>query len=205
MTRNKGTIFLIVMLLLTGCSSLLTSKQNVDQFYTVNAVNYQPENKQTVDYTIVVELPTIAKGLDDNKIMLMHSPQRLDYYAYARWTDVLSKLVQTSIVESFENSAVLERVASSDQGGIQPDYILLLEVYDFQAEYTVDDEAPVVHIKLVAKLVDYLQRDLAASFTVESSQEVAENNIEDIMQAFDQTFAGVQRMLIEETVDYFAG
>ncbi len=191
-----------LLLLLSGCSGLLTSNQNVDQFYTVNAIKDYPNSHQSIDAVIVIQTPSVAKGLDNNKIMLMHSPQRQDYYAYARWSSTLSNMVQTSLIESFENSEVLERV-SSDQGGLRPDYLLLLEVYDFQAEYTQSELPPTVHIKLVAKLVEYPTRSLLASFTAETFQQADENELADIVRTFDQAFKGAQALLIEETVDYF--
>lgn len=196
-------IIVLTTLLLTGCSGLLTSNQSVDQFYTVNAIYYETDNENDyVDSTIVIQNAGVSKGLEGHKIMLMHSPQRLDYYAHARWSNILSAMVQTSLVESFENSEALLRVGS-DRSGIRPDYLLLLEIQDFQAEYQEENQPPVVHIKIVAKLVHYPDRTLAASLMVETYQQAKENELSDIIVAFDEAFAGAQAMLIEETLDYF--
>lgn len=198
------TIYLLaVVLLLTGCSGLLTSNQNIDQFYTVNAIKDYDTQKQDVDATIIIQSPTVSKGLDGDKIMLMHSPQRLDYFAKARWSSPLSTMVQTSLVESFENSEVLDRVGT-DYSGLKPDYLLLLEIQDFQAEYQEENQPPVIHIKLVAKLVDFPQRNLMASFTAQTFKQAEENELDDIMLTFDQAFAGAQELLIEEMLDYLA-
>ncbi len=195
-------LILIGILLLSGCSGLLTSNQNIDQFYTLNALSYYESDHKRVDDFIMIQTPIIAKGLDDNRINLMHSPQRLDYYANARWSSSLNWMIQSSLIESFENSEVLSRV-SGDTAGVKPDYQLLLEVYDFQAEYKEAEKAPRIHIKLVAKLVSYPTRDLAASFTVESFQQSEENELGTIVQAFDDAFALTQEMLMEEVLDYF--
>lgn len=199
----KNIYLLLGVLFLTGCSGLLTSKQNVDQFYTVNAIKDYDGEKQNVDATITIQSPTVSKGLDGNRIMLMHSPQRLDYFAKARWSSPLSTMVQTSLVESFENSEVLSRVAT-DSSGLRPDYVLSFEIQDFQAEYQEANEAPVIHIKLVAKLVNYPQRNLKASFTAETFKQAQENELDEIMLTFDQAFAGAQELLIEEMLDYLA-
>ncbi|MFA6037858.1 MAG: ABC-type transport auxiliary lipoprotein family protein [Legionellales bacterium] len=198
----KNIYLLLAVLLLSGCSSLLTSKQNVDQFYTVNALKDYDGEKQNVDATITIQSPTVSKGLDGNRIMLMHSPQRLDYFAKARWSSPLSMMVQTSLVESFENSEALDRVAT-DYSGLRPNYVLLLEIQDFQAEYKEANQPPVIHIKLVAKLVDFPLRNLMASFSVETFKQAEENELDAIMFAFDQAFAGAQELMIEETLDYF--
>jgi cholesterol transport system auxiliary component len=195
-------IYLLITVLLSGCSSLLTSNQNINQFYTVNALQDYPETNEMVDATILVQNASVSKGLDGNKIMLMHSQQRLDYYANARWSSPLSTMVQTSLIESFENSGALERVGS-ELSGIRPDYALVLELQDFQAEYQEENQPPIIHIKLVGKLVNYPDRTLAASFTAETYQQAEENELDDIIIAFDQAFAGAQALLIEETLDYF--
>ncbi len=198
------TNFLIVMtLMLTGCAGLLTSNQNINEFYTLNAIpdySGNDENKN-IAASIMVQSASVSKGLEGNKIMLMHSQQRLDYYANARWSSPLSAMVQTSVIESFENSHVLGRVGG-DYSGMRADYALTLEIQDFQAEYQEENQPPIIHIKLVGKLVHFPERTLAASFTVETFQQADENELADIVRAFDKAFAGTQDLLIEETLDY---
>lgn len=199
----KKICFFASIICLTGCSGLLTSKQNVDQFYTVNALTEYPDTYQVVDATIMIQRPSVSKGLDSNKITLMYSPQQLDYYAHARWSSNVGNMVQTSLIESFENSEVLARVGG-DQSALKPNYLLMLEVHDFQAEYQQPKTAPIVHVKLVAKLVDFPDRNLRAVMTTETYQQAEENELPEIVRAFDQAFIGAQALLIEETLDYFA-
>ncbi|MGA2654894.1 MAG: ABC-type transport auxiliary lipoprotein family protein [Gammaproteobacteria bacterium] len=205
---NKFIYLLLITLGLTGCSGLLTSNQNIDQFYTVNALpDYYDvktgESHEYIDTTMIIQTASVSKGLDGNKIILMHSPQRVDYYANARWSSQLSTMVQTSLIESFENSDVLDRVGS-DFSSMHPEYALMLEIQDFQAEYQEEASPPTIHIKLVGKLVQYPEHALMASFTVETYKQAEENEVADIVRAFDEAFAGAQALLIEETLDYFA-
>ncbi|HLF66266.1 MAG TPA: ABC-type transport auxiliary lipoprotein family protein, partial [Gammaproteobacteria bacterium] len=110
-------VLLSSVVCLSACSGLLTSNQNVDKFYTLNAVNHFPDTTSFIDESFVIEEPIFAKGLDSDQIMLMRSQQRIDYYAGARWANKLNKMVQISLIESFENSQLLAKVAS-EQGGL---------------------------------------------------------------------------------------
>lgn len=204
---KKIQFFPVILLGLTGCSGLLTSNQNIDQFYTVNAIadDFEMERGEHHDYidaTMVVQTSSVSKGLDGDKIILMHSPQRLDYYANARWSSALSDMVQTSLIESFENSDILDKVGG-DYSAMHPEYALMLEVQDFQAEYLDADEPPTIHIKLVGKLIHYPEHLLVASFTVEAFKQADENEIADVVRAFDEAFQGAQALMIDETLDYF--
>lgn len=204
MTRmTRCAMILLSSFLLSACSQMLTSKQKVDKFYTLNATHDFLETENLLNVTIIIEKPQVAKGLDSTQIMLMRSPQRLDYYAGARWSMPLSKMVQLSLIESFENSELLSQVIT-EHGAVRADYALFLDVYDFQAEYANINEPPVVHIKLVGKLVTTNTREIVASFTSEVFEEATENNLASVIATYDDAFQGAQSMLITEVLDYVA-
>ncbi|HLF66534.1 MAG TPA: hypothetical protein VI522_02865, partial [Gammaproteobacteria bacterium] len=65
------------------------------------------------------------------------------------------------------------------------------------------NEPPVIHIKIVAKLLSFPLREMTATFTAEVYEEADSNNLPAIMAAFDHAFQGAQELLIEEAGDYF--
>ena len=66
-------------------------------------------------------------GLNTNRIALAHSQITLDYYAGATWTDSAPQLVQTLLIESFENTGRIVAVGRKSVG-LKPDYVLKLEL-----------------------------------------------------------------------------
>jgi cholesterol transport system auxiliary component len=204
MTRNMLQLLLITsFIFISGCSGLLTSKQNVHAYYTLNAAKDFSQSTQVLNHTIMIEKPIMSKGLDTNQIILMKSPQHLDYYAGARWSDTLSNMAQVSLLETFENSEILSRVTMG-YSGINADYLLVTEIYDFEAVYENINEAPIIHIRMVAKLVTFPERELVASFGVDVHEHARANKLDTIMAAFDHAFQGAQKLIVEETLDYFA-
>jgi len=198
----KTLSIVLITILLAGCSNLLTSKQNVNQFYTLNAATQFPEAVFDINETIVVNASTASAGLNTDRIILRTSAQRFDYYAGARWNAMLPALVEQNVIQSMENSRNLARVASS-KSGVSADYVLMLDIRDFQAEYADPKQAPEVFVRLVGKLIAYPGRELAATFSVQVRQPAQQNNLADVMVAFDQAFTQAQELLVYEMLDYF--
>ena len=59
---------------------------------------------------------------------------QIEYYARAQWSDRAPQMVQTLMIESFENSQRIIAVGR-DVVGLRADFILKSELREFQAEY----------------------------------------------------------------------
>src|SRR5688572_18980207 len=87
--------------------------------------------------------PDVSPGLDTNRIAVLKGRQ-LDYYRAARWGGSTTEVVQTFLVESLEDQRLFRSV-TAEQARVAGDYVLDVEVRDFQAEYT-GDGLPVVRV-----------------------------------------------------------
>ena len=95
-------------------------------------------------------------------------------------------MVQTLLVESFENTGKIVSVAR--QGvDLRADYVLKTELREFQAEYVRAGEAPHVWVKLNAKLVRMPARTIIASETFEARYAAGGTARKDTVIAFDDT------------------
>jgi len=95
-------------------------------------------------------------------------------------------MVQTLLVESFENTGKIISVAR--QGvDLRADYVLKTELREFQAEYVRAGEAPHVWVRLNAKLVRMPARAIVASQTFEARFAAGGSAMKDIVVAFDET------------------
>ena len=70
-----------------------------------------PPDLPRVDWQLIIETPVAAAGLNTSRIALQRSPVTLEYYANANWTDVAPLMVQTLLIESFENSGKIVAVS----------------------------------------------------------------------------------------------
>ena len=77
-----------------------------------------------VYWQLTVEAPAAAANLNTGRIALAMTPTSSDYYAKAAWTDRAPLMVQTRIVDSFENTRKIVAVARESIGiranSIQP-------------------------------------------------------------------------------------
>jgi cholesterol transport system auxiliary component len=71
-----------------------------------------------------------------------------------------------------------------------------LELREFQAEYTSPNAAPIVHIRVIAKLVRMPLREIVASHMVEQKAAAAANNLDNVVAAFDEALGPVLKDIV---------
>ncbi len=62
------------------------------------------EDLPRVRWQLIIEVPVADAGLNTTRVALQRSPTQLEYYARSSWTDRAPVMVQTLMIESFENS-----------------------------------------------------------------------------------------------------
>jgi cholesterol transport system auxiliary component len=132
---------------------------------------------------LVVAVPGASEALDTERIALEHAPNSLDYYAHSQWTDRLSLLVQSLLVQAFERSGRIAGVGR-EGAGIRPDVVLEAEIRHFEAYYAVADTPPEIRVSLVPKLVGAVHREIIATTEVTRSVRAAANDMTGITAAF---------------------
>src|SRR3546814_5426049 len=70
----------------------------------------------------------------DLRIPLQDSPLELRYYERANWTDVAPRMLQSLIVQSFDNTGRIVGVGR-ETAGLGADFVLKTDLRAFQAEY----------------------------------------------------------------------
>jgi cholesterol transport system auxiliary component len=136
---------------LAGCSAVITGGGDPPRLYTVNP-RTGGAGAVRVQWTLEVPVPTAPQGLNTQRIALRRSAVSLEYYGGANWIDVAPEMVQTVLVQSFENSGAIAGVAR-DATRLRPDYVLVTELRDFQAEYDAANGAPLAHVRIMARLL----------------------------------------------------
>jgi cholesterol transport system auxiliary component len=168
------------------------------RLYTLTPKNTFVEGLPVVGAQLLIEPPVAAAGLDTGRIALNTSPTRLDYFAGVSWTDRAPAMVQTLMVESFENSGRIVSVGR-DTIGLRADFILKSELREFQAEYSGlgENSPPRVRVRINAKLVAMPRRNIEASQTFEAIEQSRSNGFDDVIAAYDEALGKVLRRLVE--------
>ena len=179
-----------------GCESLL--RPDPPQLYTLSPKSIFNEDLPTVDWQLLVEPPGAAAGLDTPRIPIRQSPTTLDYLANVAWSDRAPLMIQTLMIESFENSGRIISIGRQSLG-LRADYILKSELRELQAE-TMEGQTPQAHVAINAKLVRAEGRSIIAGDTFDELLTATSREVGAIVLALDEALDQVLEDLVSWTL-----
>ena len=194
---GKRALAAALVLGVAGCASLLTEKPK--PLYQLTPKSTYPAGLPHLPGQLLVDLPLAPGGLDSERIALSHSPVSLDYFAEGEWTDRAPRLVQTALLESFENSRTVTAI-DRETIGLSADLVLKTELRHFEAVYDSPNGPPQVWVILNARLVKMPERKIIAQRSFEARAPAAANKIADIVLAFDEALGKVMKETVAWTV-----
>lgn len=199
---KKIALLITSTFLLVGCGSLLPKGGPAPRLYTLNALavpkNADQSAREPLPVNLKVLKPQAAPGLETERIALRKNNNQIDYYADARWASDAATLLQSSLVESFEASRRLRSV-SNDLVVLKSDYDVLIELRDFQADYT-SNQAIAAHVRLTAKLINTKTEEIVKTFPYDQIETVKGSSLNDIVLAFDKAQQVVAQKLVQDVI-----
>jgi len=201
MMWHRRVLALAICALLGACAAALNlAAPDPPRLYSLTPKSTFADDLPEVDARISVEVPTATAGLNTARIALQPTSTTLEYYARARWVDVVPVMVQNLLLESLENAATLD-VLGREVVGVRADYALLVHIREFQAEYSqIEDEPPTVRVRLQARLIRLPRRTSVAATSKAYTIEAANGSLPAIVTAFDDGLGKALRRLVEWTV-----
>jgi cholesterol transport system auxiliary component len=193
----SGTLFLTLALVLAGCSGNILPGAGNDppKLYVLTPKNTFSNKLPKVDWQLTIAFPIADAALNTARIALRHSPISLEYYARANWVDTAPQMIQTLLVESYENTGKIVSIGRQSVT-LRADYSLLTDLREFQAEY-MGDGPPRVRVRLNAKLVRMPQRTILATETFEFIEAAASSDLETVVGAFDMALGKTLKRIVE--------
>ncbi len=179
----------IALTLALGACSLPEFGGPPPDLYTLSPKSTFSEEIPEVNWQLVVEEPSAAKGIDTDRIAIAPTPYEVKYFPNARWADRAPKMVQTLMIQSFENTKKIVSVGRQSLG-LRSDFVLKTELREFQAEKATDGTTS-VRVRFNLKLVRPSLGQIVASQTFESVKPCATENIGDVVAAFDDAVGAV--------------
>src|SRR5215471_20226176 len=95
----------VMAVAVSGCAKLLTEAPK--PLFRVTPARDFPPDLPRVSSQLLIDTPQASSGLDTSRIALSNSPIDLNYFADGEWTDPAPRLVQTALLQSFEDSGTL--------------------------------------------------------------------------------------------------
>ena len=135
--RAASRVFLAAFLAfgVPGCAGL-TTLNNVTRpvaLYSLTPKSTYDPDLPAILAQLVVEEPTAAGAVNTTRIAVRPNPYQVQYFPDARWVDRAPLLVQTMLVESFENTGKVAAVGRQAIG-LSSDFTLVTDLREFQAE-----------------------------------------------------------------------
>jgi cholesterol transport system auxiliary component len=187
----------LIVLSLVGCSKMFTEPPR--PLYRLTASSDFPTNTRHVSAQLSIGVPYAPNAIDTTRIAMSRSPTSLDYLADGDWTDRAPAIVQTALIEAFENSKAVNAVGP-DSLDLRADFVIQGDLRHFEAVYDSASATPVVWIALAVKLVKVPEQKILAETLISAREPAAANATPSIVVAFNTAMAGVAKQVVSWTL-----
>lgn len=188
-------------LVLAGCGGLFHSNARPDQVYILRAAPIPAGAATTpVATSLRVNRPTASPGLDSSQIVLVQSDRRMSFFLASRWAAPASNMIEMLAVEKLRGSGAWQSVADSTSS-FPSDYVLVVTIRRFEADYAGGDAAPDVHVALDCIVGKREGREVIASFLVEGSMRATANRMSAVVPAFESATNAALDSLAARTME----
>jgi cholesterol transport system auxiliary component len=136
-------------LAVAGCSGLSGGGGKVPTTFDLTAPHYFPDSVRAPRAGLAVYDATAVGPLDSDRIVVRPPEGSLAQLGDAQWIDRLPRLVQTRMVQTFENARKMRGVSRAGDR-IHADYQLLLDIRNFEL---VPGPSPQAEVVIAAKIV----------------------------------------------------
>lgn len=177
----------------SACGILPDVKTPTD-LYTLSPKSTFEPGLPSVYWQLAVETPVAPANLNTGRMAISASRLSTDYYATSAWTDRAPLMVQTLIIESFENSKRIVAVGR-ESTGLRANYLLQTELREFQAE-TYHGPRPVARVRINAKIIRMPERQIIGSASFERCREADGESVPQVVAAFDDALGAVLRRMV---------
>ena len=195
---RRGLLSISAVAGLTGCGAIsaVSSASDPLDTYTLTPLALAADRSGGSGH-LVVELPTTGGELATDRILIKPLPYQAQYLPDGRWTEPAPDLLQTLIVASFQNLGGF-RLVGRTANGLTPDYTLMTEIQDFQAEPAGQDH--LVRINIMATLIRESDRSIVASRRFSATETVGSDETQTVVEGFDRALQKVLPDLVAWTV-----
>jgi len=193
---------------LTACSGVFESKLDAPQAYVLRLPPATAPAAAANGGSVLLQRPQAGPGLDSDRIALLRSDQRFDFYAASRWAAPAPDLIESVMLDALRATGAFSAVFD-DSAPYAPVYNLRCGLRRFESDYTFErggagGRAPTVHVALDCTLGRRRDRQLLASFTAQGSSVAGEDRLSAVVAAFEAATATAMKELGRAIVDALA-
>jgi cholesterol transport system auxiliary component len=199
--RNGALMLACGLATLSGCGSLLESTIAAPQAYvlrlpapTAPAAAAQPAG------SLRVQRPEAGPGLESDRIALLRTDRRFDFYSASRWAAPAPDIVESVIVDHLRGTGMFAAVFD-DSAPYLPHYILRCGLSRFESDYTLGGGTPTAQVSLDCTFGRHRDRTLLANFTARGSSRASDDRLAAVVAAFETATATAISELERQTAE----
>lgn len=192
----RAIVLVGAITLLGGCAAIGGPKTEVKVYAPASSVTVDP-SWPALDWHLSIGTSAGNQMLDSSRIAVRPTPDRFQVYKGAAWADNAPELLQTALVEGFEDSgkvAAVGRFGSVTRG----DAGLLVEVRAFETVYT--DGRPEAVIEVQVRLVKFRGGGTVGSKRFRQAVPGASPEVDDMVAAFGQALSAISTDIVGWTL-----
>lgn len=187
---RTACVLSIVGAVLVGCG---TTPNDTYDLASIKAVT---TNQAAQKRQVLVADPTALKVLDSDMIVVRVSGTEMQYLAKSQWSDKLPRMVQSKLVEAFENTGKLGGVGKPGQG-LAIDYQLISDIRTFEVEAAGTRRA---NVEISVKLLNDRNGTVIAQKVFSASVPARGSDNQALVNALSQAFAKVSGDIVNWTL-----
>lgn len=191
-------------LLTSGCTGLstLSSAAEPTDLYVLTPKSTFKASLPRLRQQIIVSEPTATAVISGDRIAVQPTPVRVEFLPGVRWVDTAPAIIQTLLIESYENTNKVDAVGRSAVS-LRADYVIVTDLREFQAllpPNAAPDTPLVVNVRLNMKIVDAAEDRIIASRSFNEMTKAESDQADDIAGAFDTALGRVLRKSVEWSI-----
>lgn len=188
-----------VLCSVSACGNLieLPGQGPAPQIYNLTATQNIASEQGAMEWRLLVEEPDASRAIDTDRIAIQLSPVEISYYEGARWSDRAPRLVQSLLIESLDNTGVLQHVGRTGTG-VNAQYALKTNLLAFCAE--ADGARPTVVVKIKLTLLDRTKAQIIGSRIIETRKTAGGSQTREVVMAFNEAAGEVLRNAVAWTI-----
>jgi cholesterol transport system auxiliary component len=193
---------------LAACGSVFESSVPAAQAYVLRLPPPAARAAGVAAGSVRVQRPEGGPGLDSDRIVLLRSDRRFDFYAASRWAASAPDVMESVLVDQLRASGMFEAVFD-DSSPYPPRYNLRCTLARFESEYPSNAgdagaRAPTIQVALDCTFGRHRDRALLANFTARGSAPAADDRLGAVVAAFESATAQAVSQLEGQIADALA-
>lgn len=186
MSKRSLSLIMGLALLASGCVSVFPESAPAAPRYHISAIEPSAFDGDVapVSWSLLVDDPSATHVYNSLRIAVETGPGKVEFLAGAEWADRAPRLMQSALVESFENSGRILRVGDRSTLNLGD---LKLQTDLRIAHLDVTGDGYVVEVNLYARLIDR-RGNIVAARRFGGNQNISNDAPDTVVGAFNNIF-----------------